>query len=353
MKKKIIILSPSFSLVGGVANHYMGLREHWTNDVQYQFYGKRNRIPAFITFGFDLLSYVIRIIFYRPNVVIINPSLRNYQLKRDGIYLIIAKIFKVDVITFFHGWDEIYAVKIKKNPIIFKYIYNKSLFIYVLSSSFKNQLLEFGIECEIKLTTTKVSNDLISEFDINKRDGKIDTILFLGRIEKNKGIFIMLAAFKIILNKHKKCNLIIVGNGNDLEKAKKYVLEHKINNVSFKGGLFGDDIIQQFINSQLYVLPSLGEGMPTSVLEAMAFGMPIITRPVGGLNDFFENENMGKLIQSLEPKVFACEIEKYLNNKELTLKNAIHNHQYAINHFMANNVAKKIEMDINNIFKNK
>jgi glycosyltransferase involved in cell wall biosynthesis len=354
MKKKILIITPSFNLVGGVANHYMGLGEHWNNDVRYQFYGKRHRIPAIITFGYDLLSYIFKLIFNRPQLVIINPSLRTYQLIRDGIYLAIARALKVEVITFFHGWDIDYAHKLKNNPRLFTYFYNKSLFVYVLASEFKKQLLEIGINCEIKLTTTKVSNKLLAEFDINKRDGKINSILFLGRIVKNKGIFIMLDAFKIIQKKHNEIELVVVGNGYDFDKAKRYVLDQKIDNVSFKGGLFGNEIIPQFSNSQLYVLPSYhGEGMPTSVLEAMAFGMPVITRPLGGLNDFFESEVMGTLTESLDPKVYAFEIEKYLNNIEMTLKIAQFNHQYANENFMANRVAQKIETDINDIFKNK
>jgi glycosyltransferase involved in cell wall biosynthesis len=162
----------------------------------------------------------------------------------------------------------------------------------------------------------------------------------------------MLDAFKIIQKKHNEIELVVVGNGYDFDKAKRYVLDQKIDNVSFKGGLFGDEIITQFSNSQLYVLPSYhGEGMPTSVLEAMAFGMPVITRPLGGLNDFFESEVMGTLTESLDPKVYAFEIEKYLNNIDKTLKIAQFNHQYANDNFMANRVAQKIEADINDMNK--
>ncbi|MEO5990784.1 MAG: hypothetical protein ABIP68_04035, partial [Ferruginibacter sp.] len=212
-QKKIIILTPSFKLIGGVANHYLGLNEHWTHDVKYHFYGKRKKLPAIVTFGFDLLSYIFKLIFNRPDIVIVNPSLRSYQLIRDGIYLLIAKTLRVEVVTFFHGWDELCAVKLKKNSFLFNLTYNKSLLIYVLASSFKKQLLEIGIKTNIKITTTKVSDNLLSNFKIESRTGKISSILFLARIIRTKGIFIVLNSFAIIQKKFPQLNLVIVGDG--------------------------------------------------------------------------------------------------------------------------------------------
>ena len=159
----------------------------------------------------------------------------------------------------------------------------------------------------------------------------------------------MIDAYDILQKKHPNTKLIIVGNGDDLDKAKKHVVDKKVKNVLFKGGLFGVELTTQFKNAQLYVLPSYhGEGMPTSVLEAMAFGMPIITRPLGGLNDFFEQNLMGSLIASLDPKEFAIEIEKYILDSDLTHKTALHNNDYAIKRFMASKVAENIELDIDN-----
>ncbi len=109
MKNKILIVSPHPKLLGGVANHYIGLNDYWTNNIEYEYYGKRESIPAFITFFYDLIKYFLKLIFSRPNVVLINPSFRRYQLIRDGIYLLIANMLGVKVVTFIHGWDDKYS----------------------------------------------------------------------------------------------------------------------------------------------------------------------------------------------------------------------------------------------------
>lgn len=72
--------------------------------------------------------------------------------------------------------------------------------------------------------------------------------------------------------------------------------------------------IETFISHDIYCFPTYGEGMPVSLLEAMAFGFPVVTRPVGGIKDFFENGKHGFLTNSKDPEIFAELIEKFLKN---------------------------------------
>lgn len=347
MKNKILIITPHPKLLGGVANHYLGLNNLWTNNVEYSYYGKREKIPAFITFIYDLIKYVLKLIFKIPDVVIINPSLRQYQIVRDGLYLLIAKTLRINVITFIHGWDDAYAEKILENPSLFKFVYNHSTFIYVLASSFKAQLIEIGIECPVLLTTTKVDNKLVKNFDINQKTGKVKNILFLARIEKEKGILIAIDTFILLKRKYKWLTLTIVGSGGFLEQAKQYAENNRVSDIRFTDALYGTDVASEYCKSDIYILPTThGEGMPTSVLEAMAFGLPVITRPIGGLNDFFNTKKMGSLISDLSPDSFALALEKFILNPEKTKIVAQFNHQYANRHFLASSVVNKIERDI-------
>ncbi len=68
----------------------------------------------------------------------------------------------------------------------------------------------------------------------------------------------------------------------------------------FLGHVSGAAKTQAFRAADIYLFTSLAEGMPNSVLEAMAFGLPIVTRPVGGIRDFFEDGRMGYATDSLD-----------------------------------------------------
>ncbi len=83
--------------------------------------------------------------------------------------------------------------------------------------------------------------------------------------------------------------------------------------------------------------------MPTSVLEAMAFGLPVITRPVGGLKDFFINGEHGFMTESKDPEIIAGLIEKIIPDKGLWKRISINVHEYAKERFMASMVAKRLE----------
>ena len=85
--------------------------------------------------------------------------------------------------------------------------------------------------------------------------------------------------------------------------------------------------------------------MPTSVLEAMAFGLPIITRSVGSLL-VFEIGKMGDMTESLSPQDFANAVVTYIKDTQLARTVSLYNYNYALSHFMASMVARNIEREL-------
>lgn len=347
---KILCITPSWKILGGVANHYMGMAPYWKEDIDYLFQGKRIRIPAIFTLLPDYLYYSFCLLFKRPDVVIVNPSLRWYQLIRDSVYIILSLIFHIKVITFIHGWSPDVANKISENRLlrlIFRHTFGNSTFIYVLYSQFKNTLDGWGLCSPVLLTTTKVADDLVEGFDVTIRRGKIENILFLARLEFQKGIMTTLEAFEILKAQHSKLTLSICGTGAASEMARQYVENHKLADVSFCGLVSGKKMIEQFENADIYVLPTThGEGMATSVLEAMAFGLPVLTTGVGGVNDFFIDGTMGFLLDPNSSTSYIEKIEWLINHPGIVKKNSLYNWQYAKEHFYASEVVKRFENHI-------
>src|SRR5664280_2729423 len=98
------------------------------------------------------------------------------------------------------------------------------------------------------------------------------------------------------------------------------------------GYLRGQAKLDALRESDVYLFPSDFEGMPISVLEAMAAGLPVVTRPVGGLADFFVDGQMGYLSDSTDPTVFA-DLINLLFNVGLRKEIAAYNSEYAREHF--------------------
>jgi glycosyltransferase involved in cell wall biosynthesis len=340
---KILINTPPPSNIGGVANHYKGLKKYWTEDVCYNYIGGRKGIPGSVIIIFDLLKFIYKCLAIRPHVVVLNPSLGKTAIMRDGLFLRASKFLGYKTVVFFHGWDEKQEAKIDRKPKSFVKKFNKADAFLVLASSFQKKMKEWRITKPIQLTTTKVDDNLICDFDIkDKVYGK--KLLFLARIVKEKGIFTTLRSFKKIKERYPQAELTVAGSGKALDGAKSFVKHNSISNVSFTGFITGKKLQKVFRNSDLYLFPTEhGEGMPTSVLEAMAFGLPVISRPVGGMLDFFEENKMGYLLETTDASNHTEKVIELFENEERLEKIGRYNHKYAKENFLASKVARNLE----------
>lgn len=336
---KILINTPNIHDLGGVANHYLGLRPYWNCNVKYNSIGmtkyRKVQIP------FTVIKYIWYLLSFRPDMVLINPSLGNGALYRDFFYLRLALLFNRRVTIFIHGFNLDFAANANWKWIVSNL--NKASHVIVLAQTFKDILIEQGVTTDVQLSTTKVPDDMIDGFDINSRTGNVKSILFLSRIEKAKGVFEAVQTYNMLKNEYPYLKMRIVGDGTVLTELRQFVEDNKINDITFTGALSGKAIIEEYKNADFFFFTSHGEGMPTVVLEAMAFGLPVVTRAVGGLCDFFEDGKMGRMTDSLRPEDFAYMIEPYLQDKELTKRTSVYNHMYAKEHFLASKVAKQLE----------
>ncbi len=340
---KILVNTPSLSLLGGVANHCSGLLPYFKSKVIVNVVGKRNNKSGSGRYWilWDIIKFIFKLLYFRPNIVWLNPSIGKSALTRDFIFLNIAKSLGFKVAIFIHGFDLANFAKYNKGWMSTNF--NKASVILVLAEDFKRRLKEIGVTVPIELTTTKVDDRLLDGFDISSRDGKSGDLLFLARVEKNKGIYETMETYKILKKDYPQLSLKIVGDGSELQNIIKYVNNEKLKDVTITGRLSGKDIVEAYKSALLLILTSYGEGMPTTVLEAMAFGLPIITRPVGGLVDFFDNGKMGYMDPTFDPEVIAELVRPFIEKPELTKTVGQYNFEFARKKFMASSVACKLE----------
>jgi len=157
-----------------------------------------------------------------------------------------------------------------------------------------------------------------------------------------------LEAYIILKNKYADIRLIIAGNGSQLDKLVNYVKEHNIKGIIFTGYIKGQEKYNLLASGHLYIFPSYSEGMPNAVLEAMALGLPIITTPVGGLNDFFVEDVMGSYVKIKDVNSIVDKIEKLYFDEELRTSMSENNRVYAKEHFSGQVVYNNLKQIINN-----
>ncbi len=341
--------------IGGVVSYYKSvlpyLKKEKYLEVVCFYLGSRRESPSMFHPITDQLRFKKFLKIEKPDLIHINPSLNFKSFIRDGLLIWQAKRRNIPVLVFFHGWQESFAAIVEKR---LKFFFNKTFLkadkFIVLAYDFREILRKWGVKSDIYLGTTAVDNQLVNNFDIDEKVKGIVKrdeikILFLSRIEKEKGIFETIDAFELLLNKGYNLYLSIAGDGRVLTDVKNYVKKKKIsaNRLIFLGYVSGDEKIKTFTEHDLYCFPTYGEGMPNSVLEAMAFGMPVITRLVGGLRDFFKDGKMGFLANGKTGKEISSLLEKLICNKTLLVEMSRYNHNFAKDNFLASKVAKRLE----------
>ena len=142
-------------------------------------------------------------------------------------------------------------------------------------------------------------------------------IIGLGvRLTEGKGINYLLQAMPDIIKKFTDITLVIVGDGPAADKLKKQTVELGITrNVLFLGSRL--DIPELLKVFDIYVLPSLSEGLPMVLLEAMAAGCPIVATNVGGIPTLIKHGDNGSMVEPKNPQALASEIIKLLSSQEL------------------------------------
>ncbi len=136
---------------------------------------------------------------------------------------------------------------------------------------------------------------------------------YAGTLTKDKGIDQLIRSLALL--KHRQnLHLILAGVGEDRLYFEQLVLRLGLRNVTFLGAISHDTMPAFMSSLDLYAVPSYTETLPTTVLEALSTGTPVIASAVGGVADFLQNK-IGILIQTPEEGEIAQAIDEWLERR--------------------------------------
>lgn len=317
--RKVLITIPDPDTSGGVSMLFRALNMDQIQNCRYFNiqYGKKMKYCQPI--GTAIMYFLFFIKCFSYKVIHLNPSLNISSYYRDMFLIIIARMMNCKIIVYWHGWQDSYEEKIKVSRIhrnMFAKTYGKVNLSIVLGTVFKVKLSELGYKGKI-LIETNTFDDTYLKMDNSDKGQKIKypvQLLFISRIVKQKGIYTAIDTHHLLTEEGYSAVLKIAGEGEELKPAMKYVADNNFKNIIFTGYLSGMAKHALLKESHILLFPSLTEGMPLTILEAMAYGLPVITRPVGGIPDIIKDGENGYLTESTNPADYAALIELLLKN---------------------------------------
>lgn len=272
-----------------------------------------------------------KIVYYLRNVVNILIKIRQYSIvhihtasywsyRRLFVVILIAKLFSKKIIIHIHGakFEEYFNNSSFIGKKVIKIGFKTSDRVICLSPEWSRKISKFCSLNKIIIIPNCVSFISINQVKQNNKKKLTTTkkLLFLGELGERKGVFDLLKAIKLLRLDPNKTKLFLCGNG-DLIKIQNTILHLGLENVvQLLGWVQGDKKIELLRSAYLYVLPSHYEGLPMSILEAMSYGIPIVSTNVGGIPYAVESDKEGYLIDPGNPKELANTINCLLEDEK-------------------------------------
>ncbi len=350
MSKIIALVSRLRTGMGGVSSYFRCLDGHLTSRVRYVSIGgqktSRTLVERTRLLGGDLALLRAQLRDPELRVVHLNPSMVWKAFFREAIHLVAARRSGKKVLVFWHGWNEPFAERVRRGfrRMIFDRTYAHADCHIVLAARFRSQLQALGCRGPVVLESTVVADET---WGIAERaapgPGRPVRLLLLSRIEKEKGVYVAIDAAALLRKQGLDVHLTIAGDGSERVPAQQYVAEHHLECIDFVGYVRGEDKKRLLASTDVYLFPSNhGEGMPLSVLEAMAAGLPVLSTRAGGLDDFFEDGKMGFSAEVPTAEGFAAFVEKLLSDPARLVQIGEYNRKFAQRFFKAEVVAGRL-----------
>ena len=318
MTKKVCMVVPASNVMGGIAAVVNGYRnsklEQDYQIIYVESYRNGGKFVKLLKALKSYLKFLIIMIFHKPDVAHIHSSF-GPSFYRKMPFVLISRLFRVPIINHIHGadFDNFYINARPKRKKQIRKIYNYCAKLIALSDEWRQRLAQLvSIDKIVVLENYSVLQEEEALHTCQNR------ILFMGAIEERKGCFDIPFIYQKVLNKVPNCSFVMAGDGDPgvVQKVKEAFGNNANKNVFFTGWIRGKEKKCCLLESDLFLLPSYNEGMPMAILEAMGYGLPIISTNVGGIPKLVNNGENGFLLKPGDIEGFAEKIIFYLNNQE-------------------------------------
>lgn len=236
---------------------------------------------------------------------------------RKSTFFLPAFLFGIPTIFHLHGSEfaifyEQECGDIRKHFV--RHIFNQASRVVVLSAAWKAWVEGICSNPHVEAIYNPVLVPVTATDERARIDG---TVLFLGRLGKRKGSYDLLDAAARVAANRPNLRLLLGGDG-ELDQIKARAEQLEIGDrVELLGWVRGADKERNLASAMIYTLPSYNEGLPMSVLEAMAAGLPILSTPIGGIPEAVSDGVEGFLVPPGDVAALADRLERLLSEPGL------------------------------------
>lgn len=280
--KKVLFVGPHYGLRGGMASVLMVYSK---NIVPFHFlstYYKKNPLLCLLYFAKAVAKFLWILISNREIQLIHIHTASRGSFTRKSVIVLLSKAFGKKVVLHIHGGE-------------FKTYYNnagilKGYIRYILNTA--DELICLSDEWKVyfdsltaKQKSIIVNNPVSIPVNVPlKTTAWPVSVLFLNHIDPKKGIVDLTSFFKENKSWLEGSFKLVIAGAGESEKLLQYISDNQLSGlIEYKGWVSGKDKDDLIEASDVFILPSYNEGLPVSILEAMAYSKAVIATNVGGI----------------------------------------------------------------------
>jgi glycosyltransferase involved in cell wall biosynthesis len=302
MKETIVLIGTSTSTRGGIG-YVIGdmltstLKDKYTL-IHILTHQDGSKIFKLLFYIRSFLQFLFLAMFYKPSLVHIHSSAGPSFIRKSS-FALLCKLFSMKYIFHIHsgGFLEYFQMSNLVIKNLMRWVLMHAAVVIVLTEHWKKEMLGlFPDLTAIEVLPNPVDTEKY-RLTFARKNLSSGKILFLGAIIKEKGVYDLLRALKILQQEKHEVSAVIAGD-REIEKARKMADDLGLGNkVHFPGWVNLQEKLKLLNDSDIFVLPSYREGLPLSILEAMACKLPVVTSRVGGIPDVVVHGENGFLIE--------------------------------------------------------
>lgn len=320
---KIIMLGDSLCKQGGIVTVQKLILEQVPPNIQIEHIasaGDGSGIQKIVFFGIALCKLVLKLLSTEVDILHIHVAERASTFRKSIVTLIVL-IWRKPVILHAHGPE--FRLFYSKLPQFLKewisWVFRRSDRFIVLSESWKNYYInDVGLKPE---QVVVLPNPAKLPAQVPHRpNSDIVNFVFLGRIGQRKGSFDLIEAYANLPAEYKnRARLILAGDGDVMQAQSLITTLNLSNYITVSSWLDSEQRDALLAKADVFVLPSYNEGLPMSILEAMSWGLPIITTPVGGIPELVTHSKNGLLVNPGDIQQLSEAMKSLIENDKLRL----------------------------------
>ena len=228
---------------------------------------------------------------------------------RKCLFVPFARLMGKRVIVHFHAFSPETTIRSKYSK-VYRYLFDKADVVVVLSQSWKSYVNDaFGLGDKVRVVYNPCTAEIFPQRYERKKQ-----ILYAGTVNARKGYKDMIAAFALTAGEFPDWQIVFAGNG-EVEQGRALAEQLGVAaQTVFLGWVSGAAKDRAFKEASVFCLPSYAEGFPMAVLDAWAYGLPVITTPVGGIPDVAQDGVNMLLFRPGDREALAAQMRRMMED---------------------------------------